>query len=121
MARKAVISSGNHQYLVKVGDQLAVDKLESGQASGSISFKPLLIIDDDQVLIGQPELTDKRVRAQVVEPVIREAKVVSIRFRAKKRIHKRRTSRAQKTILAIKAIDPASKKAPGSKRQNPDG
>ena len=42
-------------------------------------------------------------KAKVLE-IIKEDKVTSIRFKAKKRVHKRRGHRQQKTIVEITAI-----------------
>ena len=101
--KKAIIKSGNKQYLVAVGDQLAVDKLELKPEQKEVSFNPLLLIDGDQVAVGQPQL-ETTVTASVVEPLKKAKKVIAIRFKAKKRVHKRRGQRPQKTILEISQI-----------------
>ena len=100
--KKAVIATGAKQYLVAVGDQLAVELLpDSGK---QVSFQPLLVIDGDKVAVGRPLVDEAVVKAKVVEAVIKEDKVTSIRFKAKKRVHKRRGHRQRKTVLEITEI-----------------
>ena len=99
--KKAIISTGSKQYLVSVGDQLAVELLKEG--GKELTFRPLLLIDGEKVEVGRPRLEKAAVKAKVLEN-IREDKVTSIRFKAKKRVHKRRGHRQQKTLLKIVSI-----------------
>ena len=99
--KKAIIETGSKQYLVAVGDQLAVELLAGEEKE--LTFQPLLLIDDEKIEVGQPRLGKIAVKAKVLEN-IREDKVTSIRFKAKKRVHKRRGHRQQKTLLEIVSI-----------------
>ena len=110
---KAVIETGAQQHLVQAGDKIKVDLLSSEKPT--LSWQPLLLIDKDQTYVGQPHLTGYVVKAKIVEPAVKEEKVVSIRFKAKKRVHKRRGHRQQKTIIEITSI---SKKAKVKERDN---
>lgn len=104
--KKAVIETGSKQYLVSVGDHIRVDYLSDNlpAKSKSISLDPLLVIDGDKTLIGRPSLKDQPVKAQVVDEMEKQDKVVAIRFRAKRRVHKRRGHRQLKTVLKITGI-----------------
>ena len=102
--KKAVIVSGAQQFLVAEGDQIAVDRLAVADAD-QIKFTPLLVIDDSKTEVGQPAVDGATVVAQVINPVVRQPKIVAIRFRAKKRIHKRRGQRPEQTTLRITQID----------------
>ena len=98
--KQAIIESGSKQYLVNVGDRLAVDLMKPDE---KLSWQPLLLIDGDKVNVGQPFVQDVTVTAKRIED-IKEKKITSIRFKAKKRIHKKRGHRQQKTIIQITAI-----------------
>ena len=102
--KKAVIVSGGQQFLVAEGDQIAVDRLAVAK-DDQIKFSPLLIINEADVQIGRPAVDGATVVARVVDPVVRRPKIVAIRFRAKKRIHKRRGQRPEQTTLQIAQID----------------
>lgn len=98
---KAVISTGSKQYLVQEGDVLEVEKL---LASESLNFKPLLVIKDDQIIIGQPLLDNFQVTASIVNQEVLDDKVLSIRYKAKKRVKTVRGHRQIKTQIKITSI-----------------
>ena len=99
--KKAIIASGGKQYLIKEGDTIEVELLK---ASKSIEFTPLLVIDDEEVKVGKPEVTGVKVIAEVVEPNVKADKVISIRYKAKKRVKTIKGHRQQLTRLEIKKI-----------------
>ncbi len=100
--KKAVIQTGGKQYLVQEGEEVGIELLKD--SSKEVNFQPLLIIDDNKVLIGSPLLEKSSVSANVIEPVVQSDKVTSIRFKAKKRVHKKRGHRQKMTVIKIKKI-----------------
>jgi large subunit ribosomal protein L21 len=100
--KKAIIQTGGKQYIVSEGETLEVELLKS--ADKSVSFEPLMIIDGEKVQIGTPILEKATVSAQVIESDIQTDKVTSIRYKAKKRVHKVRGHRQHKTVLKITKI-----------------
>ncbi|MCA9348691.1 50S ribosomal protein L21 [Candidatus Saccharibacteria bacterium] len=100
--KKAVISTGGKQYLVSEGDQIKVELLKG--VGKTVDFSPLLVIDGDLVSVGKPEVDKAKVSAKVLEEMVKEDKVTSIRYKAKKRVHKQRGHRQQKTVLEITEI-----------------
>ncbi len=99
--KKAVISTGGKQYLVSEGETLEVERIKDSQTS--LNFKALLIIDGDKTLVGTPEVAGAIVTAKIVEETKGE-KVTSIRYKAKKRVHKVRGHRQIKTTIKIEKI-----------------
>ena len=97
--KKAVIQTGAKQYLVSVGDRLAVELLQVGEKA--FNWQPLLVIDGDQITVGKPRVEKIMVKLKVVEDKVQEDKVVSIRFKAKKRVNKKRGHRQQKTVIEV--------------------
>lgn len=99
--KKAVIITGSKQYLVTEGQVLSVEKLK---ADKKIEFEPLLVIDGDKVSIGTPTVNGSKVSADIVEADQLAEKKVSVRYKAKKRVHTVRGHRQHMTIIKITKI-----------------
>lgn len=100
--KQAVIATGGKQYLVNEGEELEIERLK--ESKGSLEFKPLLIIDGEKTDIGSPELSTATVVAEVIDPEYKADKVVSIRYKAKKRVHKLHGHRQLQTKIRITKI-----------------
>lgn len=100
--KKAVITTGGKQYLVSEGQTLDVELLK-GDAK-SHDFEALMVIDGDKTTVGTPSVAKVKVSAEVVEADIQADKVTSIRYKAKKRVHKVRGHRQHHTVLKITSI-----------------
>ncbi len=100
--KKAVILTGGKQYVVAEGETIAVELLK--EAGKTVSFVPLLVIDGDKTTIGTPEVSAVKVTADVVEADLQADKVMSIRYKAKKRVHTVRGHRQRQTHLKITKI-----------------
>jgi large subunit ribosomal protein L21 len=100
--KKAVIAVGGRQYLVKEGDEIVVNYLNS--SSDEVKFKPLAVWEDKSISIGQPEVEGSVVSAKVDNAMQKGDKVVSIRYKAKKRVKTVRGHRQLETKLSIKKI-----------------
>ncbi len=100
--KKAVIAVAGNQYVVSEGDVLEVDHLKD--AKKTIEFTPLLTIDGDTTVIGTPAIDKAKVTAEVTEELLKADKVTSIRYKAKKRVHKVHGHRQHQTQLTIKKI-----------------
>jgi large subunit ribosomal protein L21 len=101
-AKKAVILSGGHQYLVAEGDELEVELLEPAQQN--TAFEALLVIDGDSVSVGTPTVAGAKVTADILEQSVKGDKVVAIRYKAKKRVRKVRGHRQRHTRIRIAKI-----------------
>lgn len=102
MAKKAVIQTGGKQYVVAVGDTVAVELIRD--AGKSVSFDTLLVVDGDNVSVGAPLVDKVKVTADVVEADKQADKVTSIRYKAKKRVRTVRGHRQHQTVLKITKI-----------------
>lgn len=98
---KAVITSGNKQYLVAKDDVLEIDLLHSDKKS--LSFEPLLVIDDKETLVGTPTVAGHTVIAEIVGET-RGEKVLAIRYKAKKRVKKVQGSKQTYTQIKITSV-----------------
>lgn len=99
--KKAVIVSGGHQYLVAEKEKLEVELVGDEK---KLKFEPLMVIDGDKVQVGQPIVKGASVEAAVVEENVKGDKVIAIRYKAKKRVNKKRGHRQQHSIIEITKI-----------------
>jgi large subunit ribosomal protein L21 len=99
--KKAVIATGGKQYIVSEGDTLQVELLTQEKTA---TFEPLLVIDGESVQVGTPTVTGAKVTAKVDEQDVKTEKVVSIRYKAKKRVNKTRGHRQRKSTITISKI-----------------
>jgi large subunit ribosomal protein L21 len=100
-AKKAVILTGGKQYLVEQGQELNVELLDP---TTKPSFDTLLVIDGTTTSIGTPLVDGVKVSADIVEQVVKADKVVAIRYKAKKRVNKKRGHRQKLTRIRITKI-----------------
>lgn len=101
MSKKAVIVSGGHQYLVAEKEKLKVELVGDKK---TLKFEPLMIIDGDKVQVGQPVVKGASVEAKVLEESVKADKVMAIRYKAKKRVNKKRGHRQQHSVIEITKI-----------------
>ncbi len=102
MTKKAVILTGGKQYVVTEGETIEVDLIKD--AGKTASFEALLVMDGDKTTVGTPLVSGIKVTADVVEADEKGEKVMAIRYKAKKRVHKVRGHRQRHTTLKISKI-----------------
>lgn len=101
----AVIEVGGHQYRVNVGDQIQVEKLPLPAGASLEIDRVLMVGEGDQVRIGQPLVSDARVRATVLG-TIKGEKIIVFKYRpGAKRYRRKQGHRQTYTILRIDAIE----------------
>lgn len=104
-SKKAVIATGGKQYLVEEGQVLNVELLNDLKANEkSVTFVPLMVINDKDIKVGTPEVTGAKVTATVAEEQIVGDKVLAIRYKAKKRVRKVRGHRQRSAQITITKI-----------------
>ena len=101
-SKKAVISTGGKQYLVSEGQELEVELLDPNKQN--TAFEALLVIDGDSIAVGNPVISGAQVKADIVEQQVMRDKVTAIRYKAKKRVHKRHGHRQRLTRIKIVKI-----------------
>lgn len=114
----AVIKAGGKQHRVKPGDVIEVELTHRGQDE-SVSFRPLLVVDDDGVTHVGKDLG----KAQVTGKLVGEEKGEKIRifkYRPKSGYARRQGHRQMYTLVEIEAVNlggarSGSKKAASTK------
>jgi large subunit ribosomal protein L21 len=100
--KKAVISTGGRQYIVSEGDEITVNLLATDKKA--LSFDALMLVDGKDSVVGTPNVAKVTVSAEVVEADMQADKVMAIRYKSKKRVHKVRGHRQRQTVLKITSI-----------------
>lgn len=100
--KKAVIATGGKQYLVTEGETVEVELLHAD--GKTVAFEALLVIDGDNIQVGTPVVEKAKVSAEIVEDEVKDDKVTSIRYKAKKRVHTVRGHRQRHTVIKITKI-----------------
>ena len=99
---KAVVKVGGKQFLVAEKETLLVDLLPEG--TEELTLDALLVIDGDKISVGTPTVKGVKVSAKVTEDLVKGDKVVSIRYKAKKRVHTQRGHRQKYSKVEITSI-----------------
>ena len=99
--KKAVIATGGKQYLVSEGETLEVELLAETK---TVTFEPLLVIDGDEISVGTPTVSGVKVAASIADEIVKADKVVAIRYKAKKRVHKVHGHRQKLAKITISKI-----------------
>jgi large subunit ribosomal protein L21 len=99
----AVVVSGGKQYRVGLGDRILVDRLAAEPGSSVKLGRVLLVIDGDDVKVGNPLVEGLDIDAKVLAHR-RGPRIETIRYKSKKRVRVHRGGRADLTALEILAI-----------------
>jgi len=99
----AIIATSGTQYRVEENQVITVDKIEGEKDTTGVIKSVLLIVDDEKIKIGNPEVTDASVEYQIVNQYQGDKVRVS-KFKAKSRYRKTMGFRAQLTDIKITKI-----------------
>lgn len=99
---KAVVEIGGKQYLVAEKESLLVDCLPDD--TQEIELEAMLLINEDNIEVGRPTIDGVRVRAKVVDHLVKGDKLRIIRYKAKKRVHKETGHRQKYSQIEIVSI-----------------
>ncbi|MDO8663234.1 MAG: 50S ribosomal protein L21 [Candidatus Wildermuthbacteria bacterium] len=99
----AVIKTGGKQYIVSPGKKIKIEKLEIEDGKEIIFNEVLLLEQDNKVEIGTPFIENAKVTGKVLRQG-KADKVISLRYKAKKRVHVKRGHRQKFTEVEIKSF-----------------
>jgi large subunit ribosomal protein L21 len=99
---KAVVKIGGKQFIVAEKETLLVDLLPEG--TKELTLDALLVIDEDKTTVGTPTVKGVKVVAKVTEELVKADKVIAIRYKAKKRVHKQMGHRQKYSKIEITSI-----------------
>jgi len=99
----AIVRTGGKQYQVACGDQLRVEKLE-GNVGDSVDLTDILmVVDGEDVKVGQPVVENAKVVAKIAEQG-RGKKVLIFKKKRRKGYRLKQGHRQSYTALKIEEI-----------------
>lgn len=99
----AIIRTGGKQYQVACGDQVRVEKLD-GNVGETVDLNDvLMVVDGEEIKVGQPVLENAKVTAKIAEQG-RAKKIIVFKKRRRTGYRLRRGHRQSYTALKIEAI-----------------
>jgi large subunit ribosomal protein L21 len=99
----AIFEDGSHQFRVREGDRLVVDRREGDPGAELVFSKVLLIAGNGAPTIGAPVVEGARVTARIVEQT-RDKKIIIQKFRRRKNMRRRNGHRQPHTTVQITGI-----------------
>jgi len=113
----AVIISGGKQHRVKLNQTLKLEKLKANVGEEVTFNEVLLVVEGDQVQVGQPLVESVVVKA-VVKEQMRDKKINIIKFKRRKHSMKRMGHRQDLTVVEITQIgDHKAEAKPAPKKE----
>ena len=98
----AIIETGGKQQVVYPGDILDVELIDN---KGQVTFtNVLLLADGEKVEIGTPYVKGAKVSAKVLEPMIKDDKVTTFKYKNKINYHRTIGHRQRYTRVKIEEI-----------------
>jgi large subunit ribosomal protein L21 len=101
--RFAIVESGGKQYRAVEGQTMQVDRLPMDTGMQYNIERVLLMADGDDVMVGTPTVDSIEVKVTVKEHV-KGPKLISFKYRPKKRIRVKGGHRQQYTLLMVDSI-----------------
>ena len=103
----AIIEEGSHQFRVREGDRIRVDRRD-GKAGDELVFSKVLLITEQNgnPTIGSPAVDGARVVGKIVNQ-FRAKKIIIQKFRRRKNVRRRNGHRQPFTMVQITSVVPA--------------
>lgn len=99
----AIVRTGGKQYQVACGDQVRVEKLAGNVGDNVDLTDVLMVVDGENIQIGQPVLENAKITAKIIEQD-RAKKVIVFKKKRRKGYRLRRGHRQSYTALKIEDI-----------------
>ncbi len=99
----AIFEDGSHQFRVREGDRISVDRRDGDVGSEVVFSKVLLVAGEGEPQIGAPVLEGARVVAKIVDQY-RDRKIIVQKFRRRKNVRRRQGHRQPYTMVQITGV-----------------
>jgi len=99
----AIVRTGGKQYQVASGDQIRVEKLDGNVGDNLDLSDVLMVVDGDDIKIGQPALENAKVSVKIAEQG-KAKKVIVFKKKRRKGYRLKQGHRQSYTALKIEEI-----------------
>lgn len=100
----AIIQTGGKQYRVQEGDEIFVEKLETGVGEAVEFNEVLTVVKDGAVVVGKPVVEGAKVTGKV-EAQGKGKKILVFKYKAKSNYRRRQGHRQPFTKVLIEKIE----------------
>jgi large subunit ribosomal protein L21 len=103
----AIFEDGSHQFRVREGDRVRVDRRD-GKPGDELVFSKVLLItgENGNATIGNPGVDGARVVGKIVNQ-FRTKKIIIQKFRRRKNVRRRNGHRQSYTMVQITSVVPS--------------
>jgi large subunit ribosomal protein L21 len=98
-----IVQIGSSQYKIKEGDTINVARIDEKEDKDISIEKVLMLVNGNDIRIGQPYLTDVKIKAKVLSHP-RGPKTLAFKFRRRKHSQSLKGHRQNLTSLSITKI-----------------
>jgi large subunit ribosomal protein L21 len=100
----AIIEEGSHQFRIREGDRIRIDRRD-GEAGDELVFPKVLLIsaEDGSPIIGAPTVDGAQVTGKIVNQ-FRAKKIIIQKFRRRKNVRRKNGHRQPFTVVKITAL-----------------
>jgi large subunit ribosomal protein L21 len=99
----AIFENGSHQFRVREGDRITIDRRPNELGAEVVFDKVLLVANEDGATIGTPLVVGAQVVGKVVRQ-FRDKKIIIQKFRRRKNMRRRRGHRQSYTTVQITTV-----------------
>jgi len=99
----AIFENGSHQYRVREGDLVTIDRRTEEPGAEVVFDKVLLVANGDGATIGTPLVAGAHVVGKIVRQ-FRDKKIIIQKFRRRKNMRRRRGHRQYYTTVQITSV-----------------
>src|SRR5437763_4767244 len=103
----AIFEDGSHQFRVREGDRIVVDRREGEPGSELVFPRVLLVAGPEGATIGTPLVEGARVVAKIVNQ-FKSKKIIIQKFRRRKNYRRRKGHRQLHTMVQITSVGTAT-------------
>lgn len=103
---KAIFEDRSRQYTVKIGDVIAIDRLEGLDTGNEVTFDKVMMLTDDknESKFGSPFLQGSTIKATVINNTIRDPKILVFKFKRRKNYMRKKGHKQERTLIKIESI-----------------
>jgi large subunit ribosomal protein L21 len=99
----AIFENGSHQYRVREGDRVTIDRRDGEDGAEVVFDQVLLVAGTDGATIGAPLVAGASVVGKIVRQ-FRDKKIIIQKFRRRKNMRRRRGHRQPYTTVQITSV-----------------
>jgi large subunit ribosomal protein L21 len=103
----AIFEDGSHQFRVREGDRVIVDRRDGELGTEIVFSKVLLVAGSDGATIGTPVVAGAEVGAKIIQQ-FRDKKIIIQKFRRRKNVRRRNGHRQPHTLVQITRVSPSA-------------